>query len=75
MPEPCNQTADPSTGSDCGRMTFSMDAVVPQTVLGLEGKRAIWQMSDVQSYDGGADGEADTTGDNSLFAVQGVFVP
>jgi hypothetical protein len=26
-------------------------------------------------FDGGADGDADTTGDNTLFAVQGAFTP
>jgi hypothetical protein len=29
----------------------------------------------VSVYDGGADGDADTTGDNTLFMVQGVAVP
>jgi hypothetical protein len=29
----------------------------------------------VRVYDGGADGLASTTGDNTLFAVQGVFAP
>ena len=29
----------------------------------------------VQVYDGGADGDADTPGDNTLFLSQGVFVP
>jgi len=29
----------------------------------------------VRVYDGGPDEDADTGGDNALFAVQGVFVP
>ena len=41
----------------------------------VEGKRALWQLSQVKVYDGGADGDADTTADNTLFAVQGVLVP
>ena len=44
MPEPCTQTADPSIGSQCGRLNFSMDAIVPGIVLNLEGKRAVWQL-------------------------------
>ena len=75
MPEPCNQTADPSIGSRCGRMNFSMDAIVPGIVLSLEGKRAIWQIGQIRVYDGGADSDGDTTGDNALFAAQGLFVP
>ena len=52
-----------------------MDAVVPGIVLSLEGKRAVWQIGQVRFYDGGPDGDADTTADNTLFAVQGLFVP
>ena len=72
---PCSQTADPSTGSHCSMNNLSMDAVVPGIVLSLEGKRAIWELEQVGFYDGGADGDADTPGDNSRFATQGVFVP
>ena len=71
----CSQTAAPSTGSQCSMNNLSMDAVVPGIVLSLEGKRAIWEIDQVRFHDGGADGDADTAGDNSLFATQGVFVP
>jgi hypothetical protein len=37
-------------------------------------KRTILQLAQVKVYDGGADGLAATPG-NSLFMVQGVFVP
>ena len=40
-----------------------------------ESKRAIWQLAQIEVYDGGADGDGDTTGDNTLFAVQGLFAP
>jgi hypothetical protein len=30
---------------------------------------------EMQVYDGGPDEDADTAGDNALFAVQGIFVP
>jgi hypothetical protein len=35
------------------------------------GKRSVWGLGHVQVDDGGAD----TAGDNTLFMVQGVFVP
>ena len=40
-----------------------------------EGKRAIWQLGQVQVTDGGEDGIAATAADNTLFAKQGLFVP
>jgi WD40-like Beta Propeller Repeat len=49
------------------------NAVTPGAVL--EGKRAIWELGQVKVYDGGADGVASTTGDNTLFMDQGVFIP
>ena len=35
----------------------------------------MWALDQVRVYDGGSDGDADTTGDNQLFEVQGMFVP
>ena len=46
--------------------------VVPGTVV--ENRRAIWQLGKLQLLDGGADGLA-RTADNSLFEIEGVFVP
>ena len=40
----------------------------------VEGKRAIWQIGQVQVYDGGSDGLV-STAPNTLFATQGLFVP
>jgi hypothetical protein len=44
-----------------------------------EQKRAIWQLvgsdSDIRLFDGGADGVAQTTGDNTVFLASGVFFP
>ena len=37
-------------------------------------RRANWQIGQVQVFDGGADGVV-STNPNTLFAVQGVFVP
>jgi hypothetical protein len=45
---------------------------VPGTVV--ENRRAIWQLGKFQLLGGGADGLA-RTADNSLFEIEGVFVP
>ena len=37
-------------------------------------RRSIWELGQVQVFDGGPDGVASTT-PNTLFAMQGVFVP
>jgi hypothetical protein len=39
-----------------------------------EGKRAIWELGQIEVFDGGSDGLT-STGDNTVFARQGVFVP
>lgn len=67
----CSATAGPE-GSDCNVATTA-DAVTAGFVK--EGKRAVWGLGQAQVFDGGADGDADTTGDNQLFEVQGTFVP
>ena len=70
---PCSTTPlDSTTGSNCN-VTTTADAVTANSVR--EGRRSIWELGQVQVFDGGADGDADTTGDNTLFAVQGAFVP
>jgi hypothetical protein len=69
---PCAATTDTTIGSTCS-LSSSFDAIVPGAVAA--GNRAIWQLQDVQVFDGGADGQAGTTGDNTLFERQGVFAP
>jgi hypothetical protein len=70
---PCAATPDPpSVGSSCVVDTTA-DALAPGTIK--EQKRSIWELSQIEVYDGGADGLASTTADNTLFEVQGVFVP
>lgn len=68
----CTTTADPNAGSDCNRST-SLNALFPGSVV--SGKRAIWELGQAKVYDGGADGNPATAGDNTLFATQGVFIP
>jgi TolB protein len=69
---PCTATADTTLGSTCALST-TVDSIVPSTVH--EGLRAIWALGQVKVWDGGADGDADTAGDNRLFEVQGIFTP
>jgi hypothetical protein len=68
----CTPVADPQEGSVCSATT-SMDALIPGAVA--ESKRSIWQLGQMRVFDGGADGDGDTVGDNTLFATAGVFVP
>jgi hypothetical protein len=68
---PCTADPDPLVGSDC-TMNTTMDALAPGTVL--EGLRSSWAIGQAQVFDGGLDGNA-LTADNTLFAVQGIFVP
>jgi hypothetical protein len=68
---PCTATSATFTGGLCN-LTSSMDALVPGSAG--EGRRAIWQLGQVQVFDGGPDADADTPG-NSLFATQGVWIP
>jgi dipeptidyl aminopeptidase/acylaminoacyl peptidase len=69
---PCATTADASVGSTCSVST-SANTVVPGAVVTAQ--RAIWELGQVQVYDGGADGSAATTADNTLFMDEGIFVP
>ena len=69
---PCTATPSTGIGSTCSTTT-SADAVMPGSVI--EGDRAIWQSGQVRVLDGGPDGMASTASGNTLFAVQGVFIP
>jgi hypothetical protein len=68
---PCAATASTAIGASC-TVSTTLDAISPGTVL--DGKRAVWQIGQVEVLDGGSDGEATTT-PNGRFAVQGIFVP
>jgi hypothetical protein len=54
-------------------LSTTADAVIPG--VALEGRRTILAHGAVHVFDGGADGEAETLGDNDLFQTQGLFVP
>jgi hypothetical protein len=68
----CVQSGSTSIGSTCNLDT-SLNAFIPGAVK--PNKRAIWELDAVQIFDGGADGDGDTTADNTVFARPGVFVP
>jgi len=72
VPVTCGGTASTSIGSTCSVDT-TVDAVLGAGAI-TEIKRTIWQLGQVRVNDGGADGVVSTT-PNTLFAVQGVFVP
>jgi hypothetical protein len=67
----CSATGSSESGA-CNVQTTA-DAVTADAVQ--EGKRAVWELGQVKVYDGGSDADADTTGDNTLFEVQGLFAP
>jgi hypothetical protein len=69
---PCQSTVSTTVGSTCA-VTTTADAIQPGTVR--ESARMIWQLRQVTLFDGGPDGVATTTGGNTLFETQRVFVP
>jgi len=71
MTASCVATSSTSIGGTCA-LSSSFNAVVPGAVV--QGKRAIWQLGEIDVFDGGPDGLA-SSGPNTLFARQGVFVP
>jgi hypothetical protein len=70
---PCNPTGDATIGSTCS-LTTTIDTLLGGNGI-IENKRAIWQVEDLSVHDGGTDGDANTTGDNTLYMKTGVFFP
>ena len=71
---PCVTTPATTVGSTCSTTT-SFDAALGATSGIVEGKRSIWDLDDIRVYDGGADGAASTTADNTLFVTDGLLFP
>jgi low-density lipoprotein receptor class B len=69
---PCQTTLSTTIGSTCA-VTTTADAIAPGTVR--EKARTIWQLAQIELFDGGPDGLASTASGNTLFETQGVFVP
>ena len=64
-------TASTAIGATCSANT-SANAAVPGAVK--DGKRAVIEVGQIQISDGGPDGVVGTS-PNTLFAVQGIFIP
>ena len=73
---PCSTTPDPSVGSTCSVMTTANALVGGSNPPALpERKRTIYALEAIEVYDGGNDQIGHTTGDNTLFMKQGIFIP
>ena len=68
----CVQSGSTSIGSTCDLNT-SLNAINPLEPV-KDGKRASHELLAVRIYDGGADGDGDTTADNTVFARPGIFI-
>jgi hypothetical protein len=66
----CSNTADTSIGGICA-ITTNAVSLFPQS---SHPPRAIVEISQIKVFDGGADGQNATEG-NTLFGVQGIFIP
>jgi hypothetical protein len=71
MTVPCTATPSTSVGATCA-LSSTFNAIAPGSVV--EGKRAVWQLDEIDVFDGGSDGVA-STAPNALFERQGVFIP
>jgi hypothetical protein len=69
----CAQSGSTSIGSTCNLNT-RLNALIPGEPV-LATKREVWELQAVGIYDGGADGDGDTTADNTIFLRPGVFIP
>jgi hypothetical protein len=67
----CANSADTGVGGTCSIAT-TFNTIVPGAIKDTQ--RSSWEFGQVQVLDGGQDGKI-STGDNTLFATQGVFVP
>ena len=67
----CANTAATNIGGTCSANT-SANAVVPGSVK--DAQRGVIEINQLQILDGGADGNTSTL-DNTIFGVQGIFIP
>jgi hypothetical protein len=65
-------TSDTTIGAACS-LTTTFNTILPGSVVG--GLRAVWELGDLEVLDGGIDGSAGTSADNSLFLKPGIFAP
>jgi dipeptidyl aminopeptidase/acylaminoacyl peptidase len=72
VPVDCTRIPTAQIGATCSVSTTA-DSLVPGSIK--EGGRSNWGLSQVEVFDGGADSDVTTAADNTLFEVQGIFVP
>ena len=73
----CASTASTSIGATCSVSTTG-NAIAPGFSSAVGGKRFLMELGQVQVFDGGPDGVAffgSPPGSDTLFGVQGIFVP
>jgi hypothetical protein len=70
---PCVNPSDTSIGGTCSITFCSTCFGPPRGDIG--GQRSVVEITQIQVSDGGADGQVATTGDNTVFMRQGVFIP
>jgi hypothetical protein len=68
----CAGTASTSIGSTCNVYT-SYNAIHPGLIK--DSKRLVEEVDDLHVDDGGVDGDANTTADNTIFLRPGIFIP
>jgi len=71
VPADCLPTPSAALGSTCG-VNSTANALVPGSVLA--GKQAVVEVGEVAGIDSGPDGNLNT-GDNQVFATQGIYLP
>jgi hypothetical protein len=69
---PCVATSNVNAGGSCS-LSSTFNAIAPGSVVG--GKRAVWELGEIDVFDAGPDDQVSTAGDNTLFERQGVFIP
>ena len=72
VPVPCANSGDTTVGGTCATNTTA-NGVVPGAVQ--DAKRANVEVQTINIFDGGTDGVAATTGDNTLYLTQGIWIP
>jgi dipeptidyl aminopeptidase/acylaminoacyl peptidase len=72
---PCTETADPAVGSTCSVSTTVNALLGSNPGAVRERRRAVWALDQLAVYDGGDDGYIESRDDNTVLAVQGLFVP
>jgi hypothetical protein len=70
----CASTADTSTGGVCNFANATQCTPPPQCSGVRDGDRTVAEISQLKVFDGGQDGNVFTS-PNTLFAIQGLFVP